>query len=67
MDRHEVERKLRIGIEQNSPHRLFQLQGSSGIRTAEKAATIVIIGEEIVPDEWRTAQDLGQPSDGVQV
>ena len=67
MDRHEVQRKLRIGIEQNSPHRLFQLQGSSGIRTAEKAATIVIIGEEIVPDEWRTAQDLGQPSERVQI
>ena len=65
MDRHEVQRKLRIGIEQNSPHRLFQLQGSSGIRTAEKAATIVIIGEEIIPDEWRTAQDLGQPSERV--
>ena len=67
MDRHEVQRKLRIGIEQNSPHRLFQLQRSSGIRTAEKAATIVIIGEEIIPDEWRTAQDLGQPSERVQI
>ena len=63
MDRHEVQRKLRIGIEQDSPHRLLQLQGSSGVRTTEKPATIIIVGEEIVPDERRTPQDLSQPSD----
>ena len=63
MDRHEVQRKFRIGIEQDSPHRLLQLQGSSGVRTTEKAATIVIVGEEIVPNQRRTTQNLSQPSD----
>ena len=67
MDRHEVQRKLRVRIEQNSPHRLLQLQRSSGVRTAEKPATIVVVGEEIVPNQRRTPQDLGQPSDRVQI
>ena len=54
-----VQREFAIGIHQDAGDFVEEFARTAGVRADEEAASVVIVGVEIVPDDWFSPEKRG--------